>query len=233
MSSFLATVSEIPDGTTIFHHCPGSVFTYECRINGSPLVTAYCLVPYGTNKSRTTPLLIFFKVEGKFYSPLHIINKYVQDNGREKSLFTLISQEGRLKVVISKPIVKTEGLPLACIEEGSDKQPDTYIEEGQDYANFIEKISSGDLEGAMKIIKSNKEAVLKAYPHLKIIINNLEKVHDDLASLEYLKREREIPKEIQTFTDLSKYFKKEYASTEQIGILPQICKSFCYIPYQI
>lgn len=231
MPAVLSTVSEIPDGATVFHHCPGSVFTYECRINGSPLLTAYCLVPYGTNKNKTTPYLIFFKVEGKFYSPLYIINKYVEDNGRGKSLFTLFSEEDRLKVVISKPIEETEDLPLACLKEGSDKQPDTFIEEGQVYSIFIEYISSGDLEEPIKIIKSNKEAILKAYPHLKIIINNLEKVHDDLASLEYLKREGKIPKEIQNFADLSKYFKKEYASTDQVGILPQICKCFCYIPY--
>ena len=231
MPAVLSTVSEIPDGTTVFHHCPGSVFTYECRINGSPLVTAYCLFPYGTNKKRTTPLLIFFKVDGKFYSPLYIINKYVQGDNERKKFFTLFSQEGSLKVVISKPIEETEGLPLACLKEGNDKQPDTYINKDEIYASFIEKISSGDLEETMKIIKSKKEAVLKAYPHLKKIIDNLEKVHDDLAFLEYLKREGEIPKEIQTFTDLSEYFKKEYASTVQVGILPQICKCFRYIPY--
>ena len=232
MSSFLSTIEEIPDESIKFHHYPGSVFTYECSINRSPVLEAFCLLPYGSNNRKINPILIFFKIEGKYYSPLTVINKYLlTKSDKERKNFTLYSEEDSLRVFLTQPVEDTDGIPVACLIEGQDKQPDTFIKTDELYGDFIHNISSGKLSEAIKNIKENKEAVLKAYPYLTIIVNNLEKVFDNASCLEYLKREKKIPEEIITFQGVSEYFERLYKNEQQKGILPKICKTFCFIPY--
>lgn len=249
MASLNLGESCLAEGTT-YPQIPGAFEPeFSFSVNEGKSYFARCIKIYGPNPNTSTSVLAMIRDDKKIYSPEYFFHNILEINlwkGEEikERFFTLYSDRKKKKVKIYKSVEAQlfESKPLAVFtEEGSDKLPVTCIKEGSIYEKFIYSISGGDLLETSKLIKSDKESILTAYPYLKNTLTNLNLVADKKEILSWL-LENKLKEtfgdlEASDFKELSEYFKKlsilkKESEPEKYGkgILAIITKHFSYVP---